>query len=331
MDAFELLRHRLRGTRARSSDTAPNGTPSCGELWSELSVALSTSGLPQLDASIVRAFYGLSGYPADLGSVSSLGLVGDVGRRGAIRPMSRSSLTARRKLARELTVTNLPPGLKRDFAPTVEPDPMTDKKLLAVFNDLALSEGDVAKLLAAALTSASDWVDEARSAEALQAALIAWGRRHEITMGRTDSTVSYRQEHRNTANAVMSICLWRMMSDSDLLDTCMSGTPTAVWQALPDLGTGLPLVAELQEGDRVDSAMSAADLLKLVDDVHHQRDESGKSAALAIEMFRSGRARDLLGTDEGSTIWMLGYGLGGSGSWAIVELARWYALSLIHI
>lgn len=325
MDALELLRHRLRGTRARSLTEAGHSAPSSGQLWSLLNAALSNSGIPQFDASVVRAFYGLSGYPADLTSSSSIGLVGDIGQSGSATPMSRSSLSARRKLAKELTISSLPQEFQRDFETNAEPDPMMDRELHRMFAKFRLDEDDVSKVLGAAMYSAFDWVDEARSAAALQSALAAWGHKNDTSIGITKSRVSYRQEHRNAAKAVMSICLWRIVSDNELLETCRTGTPAAVWLALPDLASELPLVAELASGARVDRDMDPVDLLKLVGDVHHQRDSSGRLAALATDMFRSGRARDLLGADEGPTIWMLGYGLGGSGSWAVVELARWYA------
>ena len=60
MDAFELLRHRLRGTRARAKATpvpsdagADSVGLSSGELWLELQAGVARSGLPYESLDVV--------------------------------------------------------------------------------------------------------------------------------------------------------------------------------------------------------------------------------------------------------------------------------------
>ena len=276
-----------------------------------------------MDSSLLQAFYGLSGYPADLVGLAGSALVGGVATGGSTKAASRSAIAARRKLARELALENVDEPWKQDFAPRVETDPLATPALRQRLENL--DDFAVARVVEAGLAAAFDWTDEASSADALHAALIAWGRLHNVDVGVSESEAPYRQEHRNSANAVMSICLWQIVSHDELLQGVLNGSHIAAWLQLPDVSPSLPLTTGLSDGSVVDLSMNAAELIRLVDDVHHLRDPSSGRAAIAVEMFRTGRAEALLGAEEGAVIWMLGYGLGASDSWQIVELARWYA------
>jgi len=273
---------------------------------------------------VFRAYYGLSGFPLELVGADPSALVGGlVDGRG--RRLSRTVVSQRLKDCRIEVVAQLPSDLRGDLSPTAEQDPAHSAALDARTREIGLSDYEVVKLRQVALLAALDWTHQAPARTQIHSALLRWAHQNNLEVSVAESVPVIEQEHRNAANAALSVALWRILSDGDLLDRCLGASESMVWLELPLLDHDVPRPLESDHDHMVVDDPDTNQLMWLAFEVNKQRDPDGSKANVAIDALISGRINvELSLSKQMSLVNMLGGGVAAADSWRIIELARWH-------
>lgn len=340
---LDALRARWRGTRWRQGEkrgvaipvagysAGPAGPVSCGELADTLRRAAARADLEDRQLLVLADYFGFYGFPLDLASRSG-GLVGAVGRSSQdALAASRSSVASLLARAVEEVEAALPPRPATGPVLMVpEPDPIDHAWVRRPeCAGRELSDREFVRLVDAAGLAAVGLVSRAGSVDRIESAIRSWSARHG-TAGASSSEAAplVRFEHRRSAFAALSVALWEITHDVQLLGQCVEGGRlwVANWVGLesPPVRAGRVAVHPRWGASGLD--LDAQELVLLAGEIFERRADD-RTVALVLDVLRSGRHRELLSSSEANTVvWAVARGLAAERSWRSIELARWFAL-----
>jgi hypothetical protein len=159
----------------------------------------------------------------------------------------------------------------------------------------------------------------------IRTAIHRWARRR-LDLPLPDGLLpKIRQEHRNAANAVLSITLWQIVNDKDQLEQAIASDPIFGFVGLQKFPTGGRVDIHPNYGPMASADLTWDDIVLLVAEVSNGRDVDGRSADLLIDALLAGTWHEQFTPAQLDTlVWILGFGLGAEHDWRLLELTRWY-------
>jgi hypothetical protein len=330
---LDAVRYLWRGSRRRTT-TVPattvdyvfdgDGQRSLGEIRSLVHLQIIRAELKSSDLLAASEYFGLCGFPVDLVG-SSTSLVGMMPRRLGRGPAGRSTAStilnrAVEKIAATMEPRPGPAGLiarpdvdplqRPEFVQRLPADVVERSSVLSVIHRLAC-----------------DFVAQSSSAPQIRAALGAWAETNVVSFSAAPilGSAKVRAEHRNAARAALSVAMFEILADENLLAAAADPVRSPlVWADLtvPSVIRG----AEHPKYGFLSGELTADELVLMAGEVFDRRDPDGKIAAAVLDHLHAGRHRELFDDDVAKTVvWALGRGLASTGSWRVIELARWYS------
>jgi len=332
----EIAQRLLNGTRRRSTDLCtdervsghvfkPDGPQrSVAEILPVLVEAVSQAELSDTELLVASESLGLAGLPAGLTGGSALpGRVATGGEGRRPKPAARTSITNMLASPRSKIEAAVPSAPGRSLQLHPEPDPATSEWVLS---PPALGKrADAATLLAvrrAAYEMSFDLGCRSDKAAGVEAALHDWAALHAGVEVSAAGSVRYGPERRNSAHAVLAICLWDIVHDERKIEAAIRGDPSVSFSGYVPPSVGGRAARHSRWG-AMTSGLGWEEFVFLVDDALEGRDAGGSGATLVVDELASGRHDELVAENSG-LVWSLGFGLAATGSWRVVELARWY-------